>query len=180
MELLQKVRILNHMKRCCMYPCIHKTSVAEHSYHVALLSLFVGEELIAKGVNVNIEKVMSLALIHDLDEAVTSDLPYPVKNHVKKAIKEYIDDKFDNELNHMTPAWLKTRFNGMNCKEFEYRIVKACDMAELLMYCIDEMELGNRKVRDMAETACRVLIDLNMEIQSNHLNNIVTKFDIIR
>ena len=44
-------------------------SVADHSYAVAMLSLYEGEK---RGYDVG--KLLKLALIHDLEEAVTGDL----------------------------------------------------------------------------------------------------------
>lgn len=44
-------------------------SVAEHTFRVCLLALFLGEEL-----KVSVDKLLKMAVIHDIEEAVTEDL----------------------------------------------------------------------------------------------------------
>ncbi|SMC42318.1 HD domain-containing protein [Papillibacter cinnamivorans] len=48
-----------------------RESVAEHSWRLAVLSMLVGDQL----PGVDMEKVLTMCLIHDFGEAVTGDIP---------------------------------------------------------------------------------------------------------
>ncbi len=49
-------------------------SVAEHSFSVAFLTLFLAEELVSKGEKVDVERALKMAILHDLSEALTFDI----------------------------------------------------------------------------------------------------------
>ncbi len=50
-------------------------SVAEHTYGTTFISLILANLLKAKGVEVNLEKALTMAVLHDLGESVVSDIP---------------------------------------------------------------------------------------------------------
>ena len=57
-------------------------SVAEHSFQVALLAhalCTIGREVFGK--DIPTERVVTLALFHDVEEVITGDIPMPVKHH---------------------------------------------------------------------------------------------------
>src|SRR5918911_1250784 len=56
-------------------------SVAAHSYGVALAAMLLADECAARGVEVDVERVLRLALLHDLQEARTGDLPRTVADY---------------------------------------------------------------------------------------------------
>ncbi len=50
-------------------------SVAAHSFGVAVTAMVVADELIARGVSLDIEKLLRMALLHDWAEARVGDMP---------------------------------------------------------------------------------------------------------
>src|ERR671917_726404 len=50
-------------------------SVAAHSYGVAFAAMLLADEVRARGVGLDVERVLRLALLHDLAEARTGDMP---------------------------------------------------------------------------------------------------------
>src|ERR671916_2692003 len=50
-------------------------SVAAHSYGVALAAMLLADEVRARGVEVDVGRVLRIALLHDLAEARTGDMP---------------------------------------------------------------------------------------------------------
>jgi putative hydrolase of HD superfamily len=50
-------------------------SVAEHSYGTTFISLILANSLKADGVEVDLEKTLTMAVLHDLGESVVSDVP---------------------------------------------------------------------------------------------------------
>jgi putative hydrolase of HD superfamily len=49
-------------------------SVAEHSYSTSALAMFLADKEVARGSRVSVERVLRLALLHDLAEALTFDI----------------------------------------------------------------------------------------------------------
>lgn len=74
------MRRLRFVPRWCVVPILRQQNVAEHSFHVAWLSLWLLDRI---PVPVSLEtrhKVLVQALVHDQNEAVTGDIPSPSKS----------------------------------------------------------------------------------------------------
>ena len=56
-------------------------SVAAHSYGVALTAMLLADECAARGAGVDAERVLRLALLHDLQETRTGDMPRTVARY---------------------------------------------------------------------------------------------------
>ena len=54
---------------------VRDESISEHSFGTAILSLLISKELLSEGYAVDLGKVASMALLHDLPESFTSDIP---------------------------------------------------------------------------------------------------------
>src|SRR5918998_163028 len=50
-------------------------SVAAHSYGVVVAAMLLADELIERGVAVNVERVLRMAVLHDWAEARVGDMP---------------------------------------------------------------------------------------------------------
>src|SRR5215212_8354095 len=50
-------------------------SVAAHSYGVVAAAMLLADELIARGIAVNVERVLRMAVLHDWAEARVGDMP---------------------------------------------------------------------------------------------------------
>src|SRR4051812_17288575 len=50
-------------------------SVASHSYGVAVAAMLLADEITARGVELNVERVLRVALLHDWAEARVGDMP---------------------------------------------------------------------------------------------------------
>ncbi|KAA0000993.1 MAG: HD domain-containing protein [Thermoplasmata archaeon] len=62
---------------------IAKESVADHSYRVALIAMLVGDRL-----GMNVEKMMKMALLHDIAECITGDITPHDMDRERKIEKE--------------------------------------------------------------------------------------------
>lgn len=74
-SLIRKLRRLKFVPRWCVVPTINKQNVAEHSFHVAWLCVWVSARV---GLPVSAYSLI-VALTHDAEEAVTGDMPTPSK-----------------------------------------------------------------------------------------------------
>ena len=65
-------------------------NVAAHSYGVAFIALLLAQE---SGQDLDLGKVLTMALVHDLPEAVTSDIPTPSWRLFPPGSKRDIEEK---------------------------------------------------------------------------------------
>jgi putative hydrolase of HD superfamily len=157
-------RRLSDLERFNNLPRIRKESVSEHCFYVAfyvmMLSRFIP--------GINVEKALKMALIHDLEESISGDVPhtlklqYPILNeHLEETNKKIINDMFsgfDNPDEYIA-LWQETR--GIETEEA--RLVKVADYLSVLFYSNDEGQLGNtfmEKVYERQRLALLEFIDL--------------------
>ena len=63
-------------------PALAET-VAEHSFEAALTAYVLARFLGERGVRLDVARVLSMAILHDVEEAVTGDLAKPVKSELR-------------------------------------------------------------------------------------------------
>lgn len=123
-------------------------SVAEHSYAVALLAMLIADRM---SVAVDREKVLRIALLHDLPEHVTGDIHAPATKVLGEEAKEAAEERI-----------MKALFSGIDggdeyvrlWKEFagrtsvEGRLVRAVDKLEMFTQAYEYELEGNLKIED--------------------------------
>lgn len=113
----------------------HRTqTVADHSHGVAMLVLAVYPEAHAE--------LIKAALTHDLPEIVTGDIPATAKwRHPELGkIENEISAKFRSEYGIQYVL-----------SETEHSILKWCDMMELVLWCLEDVQLGNSYAAEVVE-----------------------------
>jgi putative hydrolase of HD superfamily len=111
-------------------------SIADHQYGVALISLWLSERLER---DVELGKVYRISILHDVSEAMLTDLPKPVKKFIGSDAIESAEKKAEEDLLDGAPArWLESLEEYRQQETIEARIVKAADkihlMAKSLVY----------------------------------------------
>ncbi|MEM1245006.1 MAG: HD domain-containing protein [Acidobacteriota bacterium] len=105
-------------------------SVAEHSYHVALLvGLLAPHEE-----SVDTERALLMALLHDAAEVRSGDLPRPMTHYLPKGAKSTMESALLRDL--FEPAGSSTRelLEEYGAKKSpEARFVAACDRLQLVL-----------------------------------------------
>lgn len=124
---------------------IKEETIAHHSANVAMIATVLAGEIRPA--------MLMYALTHDVGEVYTGDVPYPFKKQ-HPALKAYLDNA--EELYKIN--------NGLNfpCDLEDYEIVKAADMLDLVLKCVDEMQMGNQTVIPMLNTGMRVLREVHL------------------
>lgn len=130
-------------------------NVAEHSYHVALLSHLlctIGNEMYGKSLNA--DRAATLALFHDAPEVFTGDIPTPVKHHNEALLSNFrqIEQMGAQRLTDMAPEPLQPVYApliGTSEPSAEDRklhaYVKAADRIDAYLKCAWEVAAGNRE-----------------------------------
>jgi putative hydrolase of HD superfamily len=109
-------------------PC---ESIADHSYGVGLVSMLLVDALRARGAEVDGERVLRMALLHDAAEARTGDVPMPSKtDEIADALHRVEHAIVDRILpaDHV-PLWRESERG----ESLEARIVKAADKIQMMV-----------------------------------------------
>jgi len=132
-------------------------SVAAHSFGVAVIAMLLADRARARGVEVNVERLLRMALLHDLTETRTGDLPSTIKRYFDKAsIKaadENIAKEIFGELGDFSDAYLELWLDYEHRVSIESRLVKAADKLDLLMQSREYEKGGARSLQEFWDTA---------------------------
>jgi 5'-deoxynucleotidase YfbR-like HD superfamily hydrolase len=126
-------------------------SVADHSFSTCSLALLISDLEAQRGEHVNIERVLRLALLHDLSESLTFDiskvyLEYlgprgaAIKKDLDDSAWKYIIDGLHNSKLHRSYSAVQKEFDAE--KTFESRIVRAADRLDILLQVIEYRRRG--------------------------------------
>ena len=127
-------------------------SVADHSYMITLLTLILALKEKEKGNNIDIEKSLVMAILHDLPESVSQDLD--------RRIRKYSPKKYDEFKNELEREALKHLFDNLPKKTSDYlfeifqeflekkspeaRIVLEADRLETILQMNDYIQRAKR------------------------------------
>lgn len=112
-------------------------SVADHSFGVAFVAMLLADLAQRQGLEPNVEKVLRMALLHDLTEARTGDLPNTGKQYFDKgalhAADERAADAILSGLGAIGEEYFLLWQEYEERTSLEARIVKAADKLDLLL-----------------------------------------------
>ena len=124
------------------------------------------------------------ALLHDVEEAFTSDIPWHVKhmsaefnNTFTKGINEFLDKKYEySKTMKMYQSLSKASKKGI-----EGELVNLADMVELAWYCFEEVKFGNQFFIYLLEKCLRIIdgyaISQILNKSSNLFRKIISMLD---
>ncbi len=143
-------RALAHVKRYNNRPQHFPESVAEHSFYVAHFVQIICKLLKENKIEIDSEKALQMALIHDSEEGFSGDIITPFKHYndkVAKAIsevnEEIIDQTFDELPENISKEFIDLWHEEQKRESIESQVVKAADSLSLLSKCFEEIEAGN-------------------------------------
>lgn len=160
-------------------------NICEHSYDVAIIAhaLAVIKNKRFEG-NVDLERIVILALFHDVSEIITGDMPTPIKYYdsimksayrsVEQAAREHLVERLPEDLRE---EYEKAIFADESETEL-WRIVKAADKLSALIKCIEEEKSGNYDFVRAKETIEQSLKDMNMPELDCFMNEFLPPFNL--
>jgi len=150
-------------------PKLSPESVAEHSYYVTFLSMLIGDYLTNKGVVIDREKLLKMALFHDVEEIISGD--------IIRILKKGEFGKALDKLNRRSMEYLCGILGGAKAEEYfalweetrekktlEAKVMSLADILSCLIYCVKEMHCGNKYFREILEYASKVIDEYKKEI----------------
>lgn len=156
----ERVHRLNYIDRCSNIPHIKPYSVAQHSFYTAFYAMLFADLENESGENYDTSEVLKRALLHDMEEAITGDILYPLHNS-HPAFKSKLDDirrgcvasEVFNELpENVRKCYIKL-WNNAKDNTKEGRLVACMDKFEILLFAVSEMELGNMQFYSLFKNA---------------------------
>ncbi len=120
-------------------------SVAEHSYRTALIAMLIADEK-----KLDSEKLIKMALLHDLEEAITGDMPTlkKVKYDKEKLLKENLrkmNDALSSLSNNIRKEYIGLWLESEKCETKYSKLLKQIDYIEMMIQCL-EYEKAQPKV----------------------------------
>ena len=129
MQFVQLARRAHAVKRYHTEHTIGHQTIADHSYGVAMLVLYLTDG----SASANLIKA---ALYHDLPEQHTGDTPAPAK---------WDSPALSDALGAMEDRWAQENgFSVPNLSESDRVVLKWADSLELMFYCLEQRRMGNR------------------------------------
>ncbi len=136
----------------------HSLQVAQIAHGLALISnVFYGGKF-------DPERIMALAVFHEVGEVITGDIATPIKYwnpEVNKAFKS-MEEIAKKRLYSMLPLELKEAYNSyffyQESDKENWKIVKAADKISAYLKCIEELKTGNGEFLQ-AEKSIKTEID---------------------
>lgn len=146
----EQVMRLYNIKRWGIVEMSKSQSVAEHSYNVAMISMGI-----CVAIKEPVNEAMTLALVHDLPELVTGDIPTPVKAHV------------GNDLEHFEMAMFpKLTQHKISVSPMSVRIVKLADLIDAkqfaLKFCVDSRK--HEIISEMSKKIEDLILDFPLRL----------------
>ena len=125
-------------------------SVASHSFGVAITAMLLADEITRRGLAINIERLLRMALVHDWAETRVGDMPKTGTNYFgqearKRAETAAFADIVEETANNQDYRSLYREYEER--KTLEARLVKAADVIDLLVQTL-ALERGGAKGLD--------------------------------
>ena len=126
-------------------------SVAAHTYGVALTAMVLADLVEARGQVIDGEAVLRMALLHDLAEVRTGDLPSTIKPYfdpgTMRRAEEGVATDLLGPLGQLGDHWYELWREYEDRRTLEARLVKAADKLDLLVQA-SEYEQGGARALD--------------------------------
>ncbi|MDT4967247.1 MAG: hypothetical protein QOJ64_1984 [Acidobacteriota bacterium] len=125
-------------------------SVADHSYGVVVAAMLLADELIARGVAIDVEKVLRLAVLHDWAEVRVGDMPRTATGYFGADVRRRAErSAFDDIVREIGTEATSQRYSALHedyeeRRTLEARLVKAADVIDLLVQTLAFERAGKR------------------------------------
>ncbi len=135
-------------------PCAE--SVAAHSYGVAVVSMLLADELATRGVEVDVERLLRIALLHDWAEARVGDMPRTASEYFGAEARRRAERAAFDDMVRACGERLEKLYSGLHedyeqRASFEARLVKAADVIDLLIQTLAFERAGARGLDEFWE-----------------------------
>jgi putative hydrolase of HD superfamily len=132
-------------------------SVASHSFGVSVTAMMLADEIIARGLQLNTERVLRMALLHDWAETRVGDMPRTATHYFGPEARKLAEGQaFADIVAGAGPAaadYQKLYDDYERRQSIEARIVKAADVIDLLVQAYALERAGAKGLDEFWEVA---------------------------
>jgi putative hydrolase of HD superfamily len=133
-------------------------SVAAHSYGVALTAMLLADECAARGAGLDAGRVLRMALLHDLQETRTGDMPRTVAEYYGAETRRAAERAAFDDIVRGAGAARAAKYSELHEDyetrgSLEARLVKAADVIDLLAQALYFERAGARGLGEFWEGA---------------------------
>lgn len=144
-------------------------SVASHSFGVSITAMLLGDEVKARGFEVNFERLLRMALLHDWAETRVGDMPRTATNYFGADVRKKAETlAFADVVKGAGVAegdYRKLYDDYEQRASFEARLVKAADVIDLLVEAYALERAGAQGLDEFWEVAETADFELPREAQ---------------
>ncbi|MEI7024786.1 5'-deoxynucleotidase [Paenibacillus sp. y28] len=177
---------LRYITRWSLMRNVMKENVAEHSFHVAMLThtlCTIANEVFGR--QVPTDRLVTLALFHDVTEVFTGDIPTPVKHQNPDILRSFreIEHVAAERLMGMVPEPLKDVYEPLiaghqHAEDPELRrYVKAADLLDAYLKCVSELSAGNHEFSIAKRQTEAAIAAMNMPELDYFLEHLAPSFE---
>ncbi|GIP33709.1 5'-deoxynucleotidase [Paenibacillus sp. J2TS4] len=176
---------LRYIKRWSLMRNVVNENVAEHSFHVAMLThvlCTIGNEIYGRSLPV--DQAVSMALFHDATEVFTGDIPTPVKHQNDDILSSFraIERHASRKLLGMMPQPLRRAYEpliegGQKVEPELRKIIKAADLLDGYIKCVAELSTGNREFAIAKRQIEQSIEELNLPEVKYFLEHLAPSFE---
>ena len=132
-------------------------SVAAHSFGVGVTAMLLADALAARGVQIDIERVLRMALLHDWAEARIGDMPKTATQYFGADHRQRAETAAFDDIVERLPAGgtlYRELFKDYEQRtSLEARLVKAADVIDLLVQVLALERAGVRGLDEFWDVA---------------------------
>jgi len=141
-------------------PKLSEESVAAHSYYVAFMAMSIADYLKGEqGTAVDTERLLKMALLHDLEEIISGDIIKVLKSGGFKTELEKMNEKsmhfLVDGLGQVGTDYFDIWHEAKEKETLEAKIIDLVDWLAIVVYCVKEIHLGNKYFTEMLEYAVK-------------------------
>ena len=121
---------------------IRDESVMEHIGSVSFMCLILGRKIKAAGYDMDMEELLTRALIHDIEESRIGDIANPTKYHndrIKAALDFVAVEAMEIILDQINSPELLSIWDEQKDDSLEGRLLKFCDVLSVLIKIYEEV-----------------------------------------
>lgn len=115
-------------------------SVASHSFGVAVTAMFIADRGRHAGVELDVEKVLRLALLHDWPEVLVGDMPRTATMFFGSDVRKIAEGKAFEEIvapmGDLAANYIERHAEYEERNSIEAKIVKVADIIDLLIQAL--------------------------------------------
>jgi len=143
-------------------------SVAEHSFYVTYFVCVLCHFLKKAGEDIDENKAIKIALVHDAEESFSGDIIGPFKHYndevleaIKKVNEETIEEVFENLPKDLSQEFVSLWKEDAAQETKEAQVVKVADKLSLISKSYEEIKGGNEYFKETYEKEMKKLESLD-------------------